>query len=171
MANAKVTSGIVALVVTALLVGGVAYAKNANKAENVAAMASSAENTSQTTSPQSSSESTKSEPALANAEGTASSAYQDGTYTATGSYSTPGGQESITVTVTLKSDIVTATSAKSSSNDHDSREYQSRFISGYKSLVVGKKISDIQLSHVSGSSLTSSGFNKALDQIEQQAAA
>ncbi|MGB4758809.1 MAG: hypothetical protein WBP26_02015 [Candidatus Saccharimonadales bacterium] len=169
MANAKVTSGIVALVVTALLVGGVVYAKNANKTEDAAV--NPAETTSQTTSTESNQEATITDPSATATEETASSTYQDGTYSASGTYSTPGGQESVIVSVTLKDNVVTATSATGSGKDRDSRQYQSRFINGYKTLVVGKKISDIQLSQVSGSSLTSSGFNKALDQIEQQAAA
>ena len=35
-------------------------------------------------------------------------AYEDGTYTAEGTYSTPESVETITVTVTLESDIITA---------------------------------------------------------------
>ena len=48
-------------------------------------------------------------------------------------------------------------------------EYQDDFVGGYKSQVVGKSIAEIQLGKVSGSSLTSRGFNEALDQIRNQA--
>lgn len=95
--------------------------------------------------------------------------YENGTYSATGSYDTPGGEESITVSVTIVDDVITATNAQASGNDHDSEEYQSMFIANYKSLIIGKSIDSVSLSRVSGSSLTSNGFNDALDAIKQQA--
>jgi uncharacterized protein with FMN-binding domain len=97
------------------------------------------------------------------------SGYKDGSYTATGSYDSPGGTEAITVHVTLSGGIVTATSADSGATDPEAEEYQGDFISGYKQLVIGKKIDSISLSRVSGSSLTSQGFNDAIKQIESQA--
>jgi uncharacterized protein with FMN-binding domain len=97
--------------------------------------------------------------------------FKDGNYTATGNYVSPGGHESITVKVTLKDGVVTDTSAISGANDSDARDFQSQFIGGYKKLVVGKKIDSIRLSHVSGSSLTSQGFNDAIGQIKSQAKA
>jgi uncharacterized protein with FMN-binding domain len=100
---------------------------------------------------------------------TSPATYKDGTYTATGSYDSPGGNESITVTVTLANDIITSTSATSGANDTEAHEYQNEFISEYKSLVVGKDISSVHLSRVSGSSLTSQGFNSAIQKIESQA--
>lgn len=99
------------------------------------------------------------------------STYKDGTYTATSSYDSPGGAQDLTVSVTLQSDVVTATSAISGANDPEAHEYQSDFISGYKSLVVGKDIGSIHLSRVSGSSLTSQGFNSAIAKIEAKAKA
>lgn len=97
------------------------------------------------------------------------SSYKDGTYSATGGYSSPGGFESITIGVTLQNGVVTDTTAQSGAVDSDGREYQSRFISGYKQLVVGKSIDSISLSRVAGSSLTSQGFNNALEKIKSQA--
>jgi len=100
---------------------------------------------------------------------TNTSGFKDGTYTATGDYSTPEDIENIKVTVTLKDGIVTETSAIASMISRDSKEYATQFVENYKSQVVGKKISSIKLSRVSGSSLTSQGFNDAIDQIETQA--
>jgi uncharacterized protein with FMN-binding domain len=97
--------------------------------------------------------------------------FKDGTYKATGSYTSPGGNESITISVTLKDGVVTDTSATSGANDPTAKQYQNEFIAGYKDQVVGKKINAIKLSRVSGSSLTSQGFNSAIQQIEQQAQA
>lgn len=102
---------------------------------------------------------------------TTSTTYKDGTYTATGSYSSPGGTEKIGVTVTLKDGVVTSSSLDTSKATGDAAEYQDQFASGYKKLVVGKNIDSISLSRVSGSSLTSNGFNDALDAIKQQAKA
>jgi hypothetical protein len=98
-----------------------------------------------------------------------SSTYKNGTYVATGSYESPGGEENITVHVTLQNGVVTSTSADSGAGDPEASEYQSMFISGYKSLVVGKDIANVSLSRVSGSSLTSQGFNDAISQIKNQA--
>jgi uncharacterized protein with FMN-binding domain len=98
-----------------------------------------------------------------------SSSYKDGTYTASGSYRTPETVETINVTLTVKDNVVSDASIQQSPQDRESVEYQAAFKENYKSYVVGKKISDIQLSRVSGSSLTSSGFNTALEQIKTQA--
>jgi lactam utilization protein B len=68
-------------------------------------------------------------------------AYADGSYTADGDYVAPSGQESITVELTIEDDVV------------------------------GKDIDELTVSRVAGSSLTSSGFNAALDDIKRQAVA
>lgn len=95
--------------------------------------------------------------------------YKDGTYSATGTYQTPGGSESIKVTVTLASGVVTSADVTQNASGGEAEEYQSKFVSGYKSQVVGKKISEISLSRVAGSSLTPIGFNAALQTIKSDA--
>lgn len=97
--------------------------------------------------------------------------YKDGTYTATGSYQTPGGTESIGVTVTLSGDMITDASVTQNASGGEAEEYQSAFAGGFKSLVVGKKIEDVSLTRVAGSSLTPNGFNNAIAAIESQAKA
>src|SRR6478735_6109313 len=57
-------------------------------------------------------------------------AYQDGTYTADGTYSTPESVETITVTVTLESDIITAVEVTGSPSKPESKVYQGKFIGG-----------------------------------------
>ena len=99
------------------------------------------------------------------------SVYKDGTYSATGSYMSLGGEDQIGVTVTLANDVITAVDATNMAGDRTSSRFQDRFISGYKAYVVGKKISDVHLTRVSGSSLTPAGFNNALAQIQSQAKA
>lgn len=98
-------------------------------------------------------------------------AYKDGTYSSSDSYSSPGGTEDITVKITVASNKITAVSVTQKANNHESEEYQSDFQSGYKSKVVGKALSTLELSRVSGASLTTKGFNDALDAIRSQAEA
>ncbi|MGV9001523.1 MAG: hypothetical protein ACOH18_01020 [Candidatus Saccharimonadaceae bacterium] len=103
---------------------------------------------------------------------TDTSTYKDGTYDATASYFSPGGRESIQLTVTIKGGIIQDTTVVNQSSDSEAHQHQALFLSSYKSLVVGKKINDIgSLSRVAGSSLTSNGFNDALDQIKATAKA
>jgi hypothetical protein len=102
---------------------------------------------------------------------TKKSVYKDGTYTATGSYMSPGGLDHVGVTLTLKNDVVTGATVTNGAGDNTSKRYETMFISGYKQYVVGKNISAVAVTKVSGSSLTSKGFNNALAQIETQAKA
>jgi hypothetical protein len=94
---------------------------------------------------------------------------KDGTYTAEGSYVSPAGAESITVTLTLKDEVVTDAVVKSNATAKKSIFMQGMFIDNYTPMVVGKKITEIQLDKVSGSSLTPKGFNDAVAKIEAQA--
>lgn len=105
-------------------------------------------------------------------EPAASTLYTDGTYTADGSYMTPdGGIEQIAVTITLDDDVVTAVEVTGDPQLRESVENQSKFIGGISDVVVGKKIDDLAVSKVAGSSLTSGGFNDALEKIKAEAAA
>lgn len=100
---------------------------------------------------------------------TDTSTYKDGTYSATASYVTPGGIESINLAITLVDGTITESQVSASGNTDHAEEHQAEFESGYKTLVIGKKVGNVHLSRVSGSSLTSSGFNAALDEIKQDA--
>lgn len=104
-------------------------------------------------------------------ESTDTSTYANGTYSATGTYLSPGGRQSIELTVTITDGVITDTSIKNNASDAESKEHQELFSDNYKTLVVGKKVGDVSLSRVSGSSLTSNGFNAALDQIKEDARA
>jgi len=96
-------------------------------------------------------------------------AYKDGTYSATGSYMSPGGMDKLAVTLTLKNDLITNVSVTPQASDRTSTRYQNMFIAGYQPYVLGKNIADVSLSTISGSSLTPAGFNSALNQIKAQA--
>lgn len=99
------------------------------------------------------------------------SSYKNGTYTATGNYSTPESSESIDLTVTIVDSTITNVSIQNSGNVRESRDYQQRFMHNCTNLVVGKNIDSVSLSRVAGSSLTSDGFNSALEQIKADATA
>jgi uncharacterized protein with FMN-binding domain len=97
--------------------------------------------------------------------------YKDGVYTATGSYMSPGGPDTVGVTLTIKNDTVTNASVTPGANDKTSEKFQKIFIDNYTPYVVGKNIDSINLTKVSGSSLTSIGFNEALKKIKAEAKA
>jgi hypothetical protein len=99
------------------------------------------------------------------------SPYVDGQYSAIGDYQSPGGKQEIGVTVTLSNSVITALTLDTSNTTGPSAEFQGKFSSGIDDLVVGKSIDELSVSKVSGSSLTSIGFNDAIDQIKTEAAA
>lgn len=154
-----VTSLAVLLVIVVIVGGVVALTRGGSSSDNSQA----GTNTTETTPTQETTDSQQ--PSSNQADGE----YQDGSYTATGTYNSPGGRESITVNVTLDDGKVTNTSATGNPSDSTAHDFQNEFIKAYKSLVVGKDIDSIRLSQVSGSSLTSQGFNAALSQIKSQA--
>jgi len=98
-------------------------------------------------------------------------AYKDGTYTAEGVYRAPSGQEMIDVTITLKDNVITDATVVGKAEDRISKRLQGMFIDNYKPLVIGKKITDVSLDKISGSSLTPKGFNDAITKIKAQAKA
>lgn len=102
---------------------------------------------------------------------TGAAAYKDGTYTASGSYQTPETVEQIEVTITLADDVVTAVEVTGDPQASESKRYQSEFIGGIQDEIVGKNIDELSVDRVAGSSLTSGGFNDALDEIKAEAAA
>lgn len=102
--------------------------------------------------------------------GAAGSTSTDGTYSAEGTYSSPDGQEEIAVTITVKSNLITAVSVQSVESNGEGQQYQARFASEISSAVVGKELASLQVSTVAGASLTSNGFNSALEAIRSEAA-
>lgn len=98
-----------------------------------------------------------------------SSTYKDGTYTEQGEYNSPGGQEIISVKLTLKSNVVTAVTVTTVKADATAASYEQLFEAGISKVVVGKKINSLNVSRVGGSSLTSQGFNAAVTAIKADA--
>lgn len=101
----------------------------------------------------------------------AGSTYTDGSYTASADYQSPNGTESVEVTITLADDVVSAVEVVGSGDNPDSRRYQGMFIDNIASVVVGKEIDSLAVDKVAGSSLTSGGFNDAVEAIKADAAA
>lgn len=95
---------------------------------------------------------------------------KDGSYTATGHYQSPAGDSMVAVTVTLKSGTITAVKVIPKTANPTAQQYETQFASGVGAVAVGKKIAGLQVGAVSGSSLTSQGFEKALAQIQSEAA-
>jgi len=98
-------------------------------------------------------------------------AYKDGTYHATGSYRSPGGSESVDVQLSLKNGVVTDVSMNLHPSGLTSSFWMKKFETGMNQAVVGKKIDDLNLRVVSGSSLTPIGFMDALKKIQVEAKA
>lgn len=96
--------------------------------------------------------------------------YENGTFSATGSYSTPGGLESIELSITLDDGVISSTSLVRNATDGEARQYQAEFASAYADMIIGKDVDEVSLSRVAGSSLTSNGFNQALEHIKNEAA-
>ena len=96
--------------------------------------------------------------------------YADGTYTAEGAYQTPESVEQISVTVTLENDVITAVEVVGDPQKSESEKSQAEFIGGISEVVVGRDIDEISVSRVAGSSLTSGGFNQAIETIKAEAA-
>lgn len=108
-------------------------------------------------------------PTTASPTAASQSKYNDGSYTATGSYGSPAGNETIEIKLTIKGGVVTAASAVNKAEDRTSKNFQTQFIGSFSSAVVGKNIDELNLGKISGSSLTPKGFNNALASIKQQA--
>ncbi len=91
--------------------------------------------------------------------------YKDGMYSEEGSYKTPAGMKKVKVDVTLKDGKIVDSTVTGLAEDEKSIGFQKIFVENYKPLITGKSISEVKLDKVSGSSLTSAGFNEALQKI------
>ncbi|MEY2847584.1 MAG: hypothetical protein RI885_249 [Actinomycetota bacterium] len=102
---------------------------------------------------------------------TTSGDYADGTYSATGDYQSPGGAESIEVELTLADNVVTEVTVVGNATSGNGQRYQTEFEDGIADVVVGENIDELAVDKVAGSSLTSDGFNDAVEKIKADAAA
>jgi len=98
-----------------------------------------------------------------------SNMYKDGVYSADGIYDASSGRQKIGITLTISNDVIVSASATQKAIDPTSGAYEDYFIANYKQFVVGKSIKNLKLSSVSGATLTTIGFNNAVNLIRQQA--
>ena len=124
-----------------------------------------------TTSSTPAEDSTSTDSSTDSSSGTTAGSYTDGTYTAEGEYTSPGGDETITVELTLEGDVVTDVTVTPEATSGNAVRYQNDFADGIAAVVVGENIDDLDVDRVAGSSLTSGGFNDAVESIKDEAAA
>lgn len=103
---------------------------------------------------------------------TTAGAYKAGTYDAEGKYTNPAGPAQVGVEVTIDgAGTVSAVKVTPEATGGNSLQFQTQFANGISSEVVGKKIDSLQVTKVSGSSLTGNGFNAAIQEIITEAKA
>lgn len=95
--------------------------------------------------------------------------YKDGTYSADGNYVSPNGTETVGVQLTLAAGKVTDVQITQHPSNPNTRKFQGEFAGGIAAQVVGRNIDELKVSKVAGSSLTSGGFNQALEKIKSEA--
>jgi len=95
--------------------------------------------------------------------------YRDGTYSADGNYVSPNGTETVGVQLTLAAGKVTDVQITQHPSNPNTRKFQGQFAGGIAAQVVGRNIDELNVSKVAGSSLTSGGFNQAVDKIKAEA--
>jgi uncharacterized protein with FMN-binding domain len=142
----------IAAIIIILAVAGGGYVLSKNRAQNT--VQTPQDNTANETTPETND---------------VGASYNDGTYTADGTYSYHSGTETIGVTITLANGIIEDAEVVSKAKAPTSKEKQADFIANYKPMVVGKNIDELNLGKVSGSSLTPIGFNNAIEDIRSQA--
>jgi uncharacterized protein with FMN-binding domain len=169
----KIVASFMTILAVVLVTGGVAVYDNKQKNAKTSDVSSvtPAQTTQQSTNDSTAPTDTTTSTDSSSSGSTSASSYKDGSYTASSDYSVPNGYEDIKVTLTVSSGVVTNSQIMNSESDRESAEWQERFASDYKSMVVGKSLSGLNLSYVSGASDTTDGFNEALDKIRTQAQA
>ncbi|MHA7222779.1 FMN-binding protein [Arthrobacter sp. RHLT1-20] len=101
--------------------------------------------------------------------GAGTASYKDGIYTADGNYVSPNGTETVGVKLTLASGAVSDVQITPHPSNPNTKKFQGEFAGGIKAQIVGKKLDEIKVSKVAGSSLTSGGFTQAVEKIKADA--
>jgi uncharacterized protein with FMN-binding domain len=103
------------------------------------------------------------------ASSSAASGYKDGTYSADGNYVSPNGTETVGVELTLSGGTVSGVNITQHPSNPNTRKFQGEFASGIAGQIVGRNLDELNVSKVAGSSLTSGGFNEAVEKIKAEA--
>ena len=93
---------------------------------------------------------------------------QGNIYTTTLLYESPGGREENPVSITLENGIITKIDFQVQTQIDASIRYQQQFAKELPAVIVGKKITGLQIDKLSGASLTTDAFNAALLKLSQQ---
>jgi uncharacterized protein with FMN-binding domain len=96
-----------------------------------------------------------------------SSSYRDGDYKAKGWYG--GLPSNIDLAITLRDDRITDVQVTANATDPTSLDYQERFADAVPDVVAGKRLDEVRVSRLAGSSGTPDGFNQAIERIKDQA--
>jgi uncharacterized protein with FMN-binding domain len=107
----------------------------------------------------------------ANSTSDNTTSYKDGTYSADSAYAAPGGDDEIAVTVTVRSNLITAVKVTTVAAHDEGVRYAAQFEAEISSVAVGKSLATLTVANVAGSSLTSQGFDSALATIRGEAKA
>lgn len=158
--KSNVNSVIIVAVLLLVVVAGVASYQMLNKKEPEKIIAET------TVTPNESTPETT--PAVTGADSAKLATYKNGTYAVIGQYKSPAGPEEIGVTIVLENAVIKDVTVEAKATNPISVKRQEAFINEYKTQVVGKNIDEVQLDKVGGSSLTSSGFNDALEKVKQE---
>lgn len=111
-------------------------------------------------------------PTPAPAHTTPTYTYKNGTYSATVSYSNDhGGTNSITTTINVANDIISAVSDTHAVGDSHSQYFVDKFESGVSSVAAGQPLATISPSRIGGASLTTDAFKSAVAIIRVKAKA
>ena len=98
-----------------------------------------------------------------------SAEYTEGSYTAEGNYTSPAGPSKVTVEITIQNDSIAAVTVTPLATDPTSKGFQTQFADGIADVIIGRDIDILDVSRVGGSSLTSGGFNDAIEKIKAEA--
>lgn len=93
-------------------------------------------------------------------------AIADGTYAENVFYQSPGGRDMIEISISVKGDVVTAMDITAKDVDGTSQGYINKAKSGLPNLVIGKKITELNIpKNVAGSSLTVAAFKAQIEKL------
>jgi uncharacterized protein with FMN-binding domain len=97
----------------------------------------------------------------------AETTYRDGRYEAKGWYG--GLPSNIDVALTLRDGRVAGVRVTPNATNPTSLGLQRRFAEAVPEVVVGKRLDEVRVSRLAGSSSTPDGFNQAIERIKEQA--
>lgn len=158
-----------ATIISLIVVAGIIVLADHLKTKGTAVSSVTTQSTPPVTSSSGSTGSTSTSTGSTSSTNSSGTSFSDGTYNASSDYQVPDGDENIAVSLTLKGGVVTDASVQNSESDPTSASFQEDFASAFKSQVVGKKISGLQIGVVAGASDTSQAFNEAVSQIANKA--